>query len=154
MKKIEGAYCAGIIDGEGCISLTIHRQLTKYGWKDQVCHKVYVANTNKRLLEWLVEITGLGKVKKYSQSKSTKWERFDSAKIKPLFVWAIWGNGIRQFLPQILPYLVIKQEHAELMLESLKVTGGQGYGSHLTEEQKQRRREIADRMKELNKRGL
>ena len=154
MNETERAYCAGIVDGEGCISLTMHQQPTKAGWKDQVCHKVYVSNTDKRLLEWFVGVTGLGAVKSYSPGRSTRLERFDPARVKPLYVWAIWGSGIRQFLPQILPYLILKREHAELILESLAITRGQGYGSHLMEEQKERRREIAVRMRELNRRGL
>ncbi len=165
MKKLtkeQGAYIAGIIDGEGTISITIHPQKTKSGVGEQILHKVAVSNTDKRLLHWLVDATGLGQVKSVSMPRQTTLERFDAAKIKPLFIWGLWANGIRELLPEIIPYLVIKHRHAELMLDSLEQTklrvgrefAGKGKGWPLSDTAKAKRRVIVTEMKALNKRGL
>ena len=142
--------------------MTLHKQKTKHGWGEQISHKVSVSNTDTKLLQWLVDTTGLGAIKPQWQNPSPKQERFNSRNIKPLFVWALWATGIRQLLPQILPFLVCKRRHAELMLESVDLTkrrvgreyAGKGKGYPLNEEAKQRRREIASEMKQLNQRGI
>lgn len=162
LTEPQKAYIAGIIDGEGTISVTMHHQKIKSGIGEQILHKVAVSNTEVRLLEWLVGTTGLGAVKVASKSKTTKLARFDITKNKPLFIWGLWGNSIRQLLPEIIPYLVIKQRHATLMLDSLEQTKnrkgreycGMDKGFPLTDKAKERRRWIVAEMKWLNRRGV
>lgn len=162
LTKIQRGYLAGVIDCEGTISITMHQQRTKTGFGEQIMHKMAVSNTDTRLLQWLVDVTGLGNVKPSSQSNSTKLERFDKTRIKPLYIWGLWANNIRQLLPVIMPYLVIKGRQAELMMESLGLTkervgrayAGRGKGYPLSQEAKQRRREIVNEMRKLNQRGL
>lgn len=149
LMETQKAYLAGLIDGEGCISITIEPKANK-GWGRFSC-KAYICNTNRELLEEVENMTGIGKVSPGGKSYET---RRLNPQWKPVYIWAIYAKMMRLFLPLITPFLIAKREQAKLASEFLTLTKGQGYGSNLTLEQKQRREEIAARMKELNRRGL
>lgn len=156
MKIKERAYCAGIIDGEGTISITARHQWTgNHAYLVRCVSKsVRVTNTDLRLLEWLQQTTGYGKVTKLWQNPNPKYDRFRASNIKPLYAWAIWGKNIKPFLRAILPYLVVKHRHAELMLESLALSWQRGDGKAYAEPIWQRQLEINNEFRVLNKRGL
>lgn len=167
MNITECAYCAGIIDGEGTISISVHEQLGRRRNNivfpnqklKQVSKVIRVCNTDIRLLEWLANITGYGKVTKLYQNPSTKYDRFRKGNIKPLYSWAIWGFNIKSFLMEISPYLVIKKRHSELMLESIKLSWnrgnrGKGAGYFYTPEVWEKQLKIVSEIHELNKRGI
>ena len=58
MKPLEKAYIAGIIDGEGTITLVRKHQNENYS------PEVSVANTNIGLLNWIKEKVGYGQIMK------------------------------------------------------------------------------------------
>ena len=92
-------YVAGLIDGEGCISIvrsfgTIHA-------------RVCFGNTNKRIVDLMRSITGFGKsgdrpAKKKQHSES--WH------------WRCQCDGAQGFIEQISPFLRIKGPQAKLAL--------------------------------------
>jgi hypothetical protein len=160
MNIAERAYCAGIVDGEGTISISANSQQTKIR-KDgkikitkQVSKVIRVANTDLRLLEWLAKITGYGKVTKLYQNPNTKYDRFRKGNIKPLYSWAIFGFNIKSFLVEIIPYLVIKKRHAELMLESINLSWKRGRGNGYSPEVWEKQLSIISEIRTLNKRGI
>lgn len=118
LPETEKAYLAGIIDGEGCI--TINRRAVK--GRAPVYHLyVSIANTSPALKKWLderfPERTYLHIIKRKNPKHREGWN------------WVLSGNRqVMVFLREIAPYLVIKREQAELV--------AQGY-VHLSEEERE-----------------
>ena len=102
LEKWELAYIAGIIDGEGCISIakshsTMH--LTPF---------VEVSMTNIECIRLLWTMTGMGKFD----------IRKRPAPRKTVYRWPVYKKlDIYLLLRAIHPYLVVKKEQAEVMLE-------------------------------------
>lgn len=144
------AYIAGILDGEGCIHLSIQ---TRRGPLSQgvLHHIIQIANTSRPLVDFLTKwfdeqhisyhvhwTTPKGKNQKiYAQIRVTRF------------------HGIKKFLTLVMPFLVIKGEQAKLMLEfterrlALMEEGGKKLWLSYTERDFQ----IMERLKELNMRG-
>ena len=142
LTETQKAYTAGFIDGEGCISIT----------RDKNSHNTTfrVTNTNKAVLEYLCEITGVGYIRKFIPSKTNRRaERFKNTQTQ--WAWQTSANGIRELLPEILPYLIVKQEVALTALELLKDKLPRGLSS--TPEEHARRAPLYDKIKKLNHRG-
>ena len=100
MEATELAYIAGIIDGEGFITIRRERHIN-----DRYSLHVGAGNTDRPLLEWLQASFG-GKL-----VFSPKPEGY-----KDFFQWAIVSRSANNFLILILPYLRIKKDQAELAL--------------------------------------
>jgi hypothetical protein len=117
MKPItvaQAAYIAGILDGEGTITISRKRGNTAKAGKRRVFYRpfVQVCLTTPNVLTWLVEVTGLGHV---ATNKSARTSRQ-----KPSWRWSLWSNQARQLLEATLPYLIIKKTQAELLIEFCK----------------------------------
>jgi hypothetical protein len=118
LSDTDKAYLAGIIDGEGCI--TIHRRTPKAKENPTYALFVEIANTSPALKKWLDE----------RFPDRTYYRHITSAKPhhKQGYGWVLSGNRqVMIFLREIAPYLVIKREQAELV--------AQGY-VHLPEEER------------------
>jgi len=101
-KSIETlAYTAGIVDGEGHISL-LKRHET-----NTVRLQVAVTNTNEWLCQWLKMQFG-GRVQTMKPFK-VNW--------KVAYRWQIDYKHASYFLKLILPYLNLKRGHAELAIK-------------------------------------
>lgn len=104
------AYVAGIIDGEGCLSITGAHVVSKKGtlyWKYDA--EVTVTNTSVALMNWLLknfggEIMPRGKPLKATHKLCYRWRLKDS-------------KARLEFLTAIRPFLVIKQKQADLLRE-------------------------------------
>lgn len=99
MTEIDLAYLAGIIDGEGCISIV------KYPWGHFNC-RISVVNTDVRLMVWLQESWGGG----LSTPRQVKphW--------KPTMMWILSGEKAVDLIKELQPYLMLKKEQAEVFL--------------------------------------
>ena len=105
-SKTQLAYLAGIIDGEG--TFYIGTSLTKNFFVKYNC-RVYVVNTDEKLIDWLIEnFGGL----KYTRKSTKKW--------KTRFEWILDKQKIPPIINSLLPYLIIKKKHAEVMLKFIK----------------------------------
>ncbi len=107
MRRLSGklvlAYAAGIVDGEGCISLS---KRTSKGYKAgyQLRLAVSVGNTNEWLIQWFkIQFGGyvVFTLEKRKERKD-KWQ------------WHIVDGKAAEFLKLILPYLQIKRPQAEV----------------------------------------
>lgn len=105
MTKTELAYIAGIIDGEGTITLIRHHS------NQTPSPEISVANTNLRLLQHLKKVVGSGVIvkKKTYQKHHT-----------PSYVWTLRSNAALVLMKSILPWLLIKDERAKLILKDYK----------------------------------
>lgn len=90
ISELDAAYIAGLIDGEGTITLSRkhrneYRQLS-----------VSISNTERVLLEYVLQTVGAGKItrKRISQSHHT-----------PSYTYAIYNRQALHFLEQLQPYL-------------------------------------------------
>jgi hypothetical protein len=132
MKDVEIAYLAGIVDGEGCI--TISRSPRKDVEYTPMSFQVSVVNTNKGIIDWIYEKTNkVGNIY-FNKSKNPKH--------KSSYRWTISGNQKAiKFLEGIEKYLVIKKEQANVLIG--------GY-IHLSENN---RIALKEKINILNKRG-
>jgi hypothetical protein len=96
------AYLAGIIDGEGCI--TISRASIPSGPNRSYVLSLSVANTNYKLPQWIKDNFGgaiySGKAKNPNGASRQNWNTY--------------GDHASELLEQVLPYLLLKTEEAEL----------------------------------------
>jgi hypothetical protein len=105
--KEKWSYLAGLIDGEGCISVS--KRINNYnnrGRSDYVQYnfRISVTNTSLKLMKWL--ISNFGGVY-YTKREAT-------IKHSTSYEWRPKGRGNNeQTLLGIIPYLVIKSEHAK-----------------------------------------
>ena len=105
MKKVDLAYTAGIIDGEGCIH--IRRQWDK---RYRGCYKYTLTVSVVSTDEWLprgLQFAWGGSVSLNDRSKENpKWKR--------AYQWQIASKKALAFLISITPYLKLKKPQAEI----------------------------------------
>lgn len=135
MSELDLAYAAGIVDGEGSICI-VNRNHNTNSSLGLVCQ---VSVTSHDLIEWLYQRFS-GSVTEMKYRKRT----FPSH--KPMYQWMLRQGPARDFIRNILPYLVIKIHQAELALQfPINATG-----SPISFEQRQEKIVIKEIMEELN----
>jgi hypothetical protein len=148
------AWLAALIDGEGAIMMT-RRQSKREASLTNVHHRIVVSvyNTDRRLMDALVERTGIDRV--YTHTRTPKENHKKTA-----YSWRMTSRDIREIMPQVLPWLVCKREQAELVLEAAKLAelGGAKKGQKMAPledriQWKARRDEIALEISRLNRKG-
>jgi len=118
LPKIELAYIAGLLDGEGCIN--IYRINTPYIRKVEKrlqpkwVLSVSIYNTHYETIKWLYDNFG-----GYLQSRHRykKPEQIENGKWKPSYAWKLAANKANDFLKRIVKYLRIKKEQVELAIK-------------------------------------
>lgn len=135
----EAQYLAGLIDGEGAIFIGTANQAGKQYFnadvKIAVCHTMIIDLCNRYGGFWSYQ-TRKREPTKYNEPR------------KPIFRWEWNGEMIKRYLPQILPYLLIKQEQAKLLLEARnlgRLPRKEGRQQHLD-----KLKELQKQIKELN----
>lgn len=127
MQKEHAAYIAGIIDGEGSISLV------KFHHNQHPSPLISISSSDLELLEWIKEITSFGKI--------VAKKNYNPHKHKDSFTLNIKYNQAISLLKEIVDYLVLtrKRKRAELILEEYKkVTPRNGrYSAELLVKKKQ-----------------
>jgi intein/homing endonuclease len=106
LTETEKAYLAGLIDGEGTITLTISNK----GQMPQP--QLSISNTNLGVLEWVKQKLGCGSIIKKNPRKPNH---------KVSYAWQINRAGKVMFvLSEIKDYLIIKKSQALLILDEYK----------------------------------
>ncbi len=99
------AYAAGLVDGEGCI--TIQRiSRPKQGYCIYQL-RVIIANTEHVMLDWLQLHFG-GSVQQKAEKRVNR---------KDCWMWSIVSHQAELFLEKILPYMVTKKARAKIAIE-------------------------------------
>ena len=143
--KPHAAYVAGIIDGEGSLTIGVNKQRS---WKSphyQV--EIFVTMTCQSTIEALHTFHPGASGSQYKNHP--KW--------KEQFRWIVCGRSALAVLLQVLPYLICKKRQAELLIEMqqskinpiTQATGRKG----LPDTVNRRREEIVSELRKLNKRG-
>lgn len=140
----DAAYIAGIIDGEGCISLSKKKDPTMrngYGYRPFLL----VSNTHEPLLRFLQKNTGLGRVYKKKAAK---------AHHKSGYTWQLWSQQASAVLKWVRPYLRVRHKQADLVIrfaeQSNEKFGMRGLPPHIRKYQ----RDAYTTVRRLNKRGV
>lgn len=103
-------WLAGIIDGEGTITLKKKRR--KDNGNINYIPLTVINNTNLEFLERIKEICGCGTIAQQSSSYTKKhpnWNLIYRLEIKGSF-------NVKTLLKQVYPYLIIKRKHAEIVM--------------------------------------
>lgn len=103
------AYLAGILDGDGAFIIGCYAFNKKTG-TPHFHTSIQVTSVDKVLIEWLVDNFG-GKLSTYTAKQMAS-----NCKRVP-FRWTIFSDRVKHLCECILPYLVIKTEQAEIMIE-------------------------------------
>lgn len=120
MDKTDLAYAAGIIDGEGCISIVrCRRQDVISGYVNAL--KVSVGMVDDRVVKWLHQRFG----------GHFRTQRPTETNHKSVFIWLIQATQAQELLIQLLPYLKLKHDQAVLAIDFQSTKSvGRKYGSH------------------------
>lgn len=127
-SKLDSAYLAGFFDGEGHVSIIT---FVGHGHR-QYASRANVTNTDLPVLELYQEIFG-GSIRKHSKPR------------KQTYRWELRRNEDRiKFLLACLPYLIVKAQEANIVLEFLRMgntedtTKRRGYYDQLAKIKKER----------------
>lgn len=105
------AYLAGIVDGEGSLSIGSYSK-SSIG-TDQFTTYLCICNTNKDMIDWLVDNFGT-KCIPYTSKQLSKNSRL------PVWRWQITGDKLLHICELILPFIVAKRRQVEIMIEMRK----------------------------------
>lgn len=114
---VQLAYAAGIIDGEGSVSLTWNAsRLTKDGSRPSTAPMLYLqmANTHRGVIDWFVRTFGVGTVIVAYKPKRPNH--------RIAYGWRVRNRGACAVLEMLLPYLIIKRPQAELGIRAQKLS--------------------------------
>lgn len=137
LSDVECAYLAGLFDGEGTIGY--------YDYRNRHESTVMITNTDPRVMNWLLEKIGYGTV-------STIRNTYNRRK-HVVHHWRISNKPrVTDFLEAIQPYLIIKKDQADLLLNlwRLESTGK----NRITPVLKKRRDETMRQLKLLKTSAL
>ena len=138
------AYAAGLMDGEGCI--TIPESKGKQSCHYYTAIDITLAVPGLQTLEWMQKHFG-GKVTPRREATG-KWQETHS--------WRIFGDDATEFLRSIFPYLLIKRRHAIVALRLAQMIGprpSEDGRRTWTEEMRAEGKRLRLRLQELNRRG-
>jgi hypothetical protein len=115
MNETEWAYLAGLIDGEGYLNILLHTSPSgrKHGKGYARDFILTICNTQKELLVTVKEKLGFGYIYEHKRKEGTIGAN--------TFTLRFSHNELRGVLPKILPYLLLKKDAAQIMLDSLNI---------------------------------
>lgn len=145
MKQSDRAYLAGILDGEGSISLVAYTQVGESRRrKGGYSLAVQVVNRSEELIVWLADRFG-----------GTTRHRDRGGNRVRIYEWQVHGRNCGPVLEAALPYLVVKRIHAEIALEFIETINLHSSGSTpvVNDEVAEHRAILSTAMRGLNVRG-
>ncbi len=103
------AYLAGIIDGEGTVTIARWKPPVAKLFPYDFYQRVIVSNTSEELLVWIQQNFTIGKAS-YQRRPPPR------TGTKPVYRISFDSRHVKHLLRAILPYLIIKRRNAELLL--------------------------------------
>ena len=140
MRKTDLAYIAGLMDGEGYISVNRSKPKRKKGWI-QLYPMVVFSSVDNVLVRWLGETIGMGTTYIGRDEGNHRGRKSLSVRKQ---------SDVMKFLKNIYPYLKLKRRQAELVMEFVKGRNGRK-GFHLP--YSKRAHEIYEELRALNAKG-
>lgn len=138
VSEVDAAYIAGFFDGEGCVSLGMHNKRSTTG-RGYHYLRVFVANTNLEVLEWLSKTLGFGHPQPQKKKEGQRQ------------VWRYMLSGVRaiSFLEIVYPYLQVKKNLAEIAFR-FSATRKTTFGSPLRSEAIKERNKLMGELRVVN----
>lgn len=111
LTEPQKAYIAGIIDGEGCI--TIQPNLRRGAKSKSYSLRCLIATTDYGLMEWVQKTVGMGRIHPRNSRPGNLqgWNYVASSSMA------------EELLREVFPYLVVKQNQALIAFEFRKTAG-------------------------------
>lgn len=100
VMKISPEYLAGLIDGEGCLSIQAHKKQNSFGLRLTIA-----LNTPLILIEL------------HKEHKGTVWVEKETSKRYTITRWQTNGINAAKVIKLVYPHLIIKKKQAEMCLE-------------------------------------
>lgn len=136
----KAAYTAGIIDGEGCVSLTA---VNRPGYSSPLYNfRIKVSMTHEPTVRWLHETWGGN----YNSREETRLRK-DGGKRRPIYSWYVCGSTALPMLEACLPFMVTKHEQALQAVRWIEVSRNR---RRRTPEEHAIRKEILEKISALN----
>ena len=137
MEESKIAYLAGIIDGEGTI--TIAKSKVRKGRKNHLYSlRMQVANSDKRLIDWLKENFG-GSIHIMREGHGRKF-----------YQWTLGSKDTYRLLKEIKKYSIIKGEQADIGIKFYQRTLSHKPGRKVSMWLNEKREELFQEMKDLH----
>jgi hypothetical protein len=136
LEEVVKAYIAGIVDGEGSVTLMKHHR------NETPIPYVSVSNNSLELVKWLKQVAGgiiCTRKRKVLHHKTS-------------YVWSVRQDRAIRFLDEIKQYLIIKKPQADLISKRYKsVTSRSG---KYTVEMLTKKYELVAQIRKLNQRSI
>ena len=146
MSVVQLSYIAGILDGEGCISIN-KRPDRDYKHGYSFIAAIRVNNTYKELIYWLRDTIGLGTIVSRKADKKTNRQAIYELKIHT--------QQAQQLLDVITNFLIVKKKQAKIMTEFNRIKGDNIYrNGPLPDNVWKKMNSLYNEIKRLNKRGV
>jgi hypothetical protein len=114
LTPYEIGYIAGLVDGEGSISIIENKQNRNRTYHAQIV----ICNTDPELMRWLEQ--RLGQLVGWQAGVPSP--KYPDRPVKPMGKWVAAGQCAAALCRVLLPHLTIKQRKAELVLELIADT--------------------------------
>lgn len=139
LSNEEFAYLAGIVDGEGSfiISRSKHPDCSERIFVPAMA----ISNTSPKMISWIRKRIG-GALS--TRKKGRKWRACYQVHVYP--------RTLAELLPNLVPFLVVKQEQARTMMRFLSTTKHGAAAYRLSSKERALRLELYTQLKELNHR--
>src|SRR3990167_4185123 len=138
------SYIAGLIDGEGSISISKLIRKDKQHWKPAYNGFVCIGNTSKVMIDLIIETFG--------GTYTTECVPYR----KPMYKWMTRSSEkVIRILESLLPYLKVKSEQAKIVIEFCKTKQTKGFQrkNGVPKMELQRREGLFHKIREINATG-
>lgn len=106
MTRTERAYLAGLIDGEGCISMYWNNR--NDGLNGSTLSRLHIAMCAPGIIEWIKLRTGSGTIYTRRHTRQAVWKDLST------ITWT--GKTAVEVLRQALPFLRLKKRQAHIFI--------------------------------------
>lgn len=146
LSELAKCYIAAITDGEGTITISRRKGRGKRSINGQIWQYklvIIITNSHAGLIGFLKDISGVGTTYESKQTFNPHWSTVHR--------WQIIAKQARDLLTEIRPYLVVKSEIADMVLNMpMQTKGGRKESDKTIYQEQEQYYELAKR---LNKRG-
>lgn len=153
-KQTLWAYIAGVMDSDGCFMITKHnrktgkrtaKKLNVESWSATYMASLKVCQIENHAVNYIVEETGLGTIR-------LEGARLSRPNSLPIYNWGIRKHAdVIVFLEQVIPWLKIKKERAEFLLNYCKtIKHGKTFYYGLAQEELDYREDSYIKMRKFN----
>lgn len=134
------SYLAGIIDGEGSISIEIQSQSIRHNRKcDYYSLRLLIINTNIPMLEWVQKNFG-GSISLHSKPRENR---------RDCYRLSLFSHKAAQLLEACKTYMIIKRKHVDVFVEFASTMTHANV--RLSDELLSHRRDLYLQLKHINK---